>query len=72
MSITKLQEKRTRKQPALPKGKATVVPEQVRTLTAEEIYQMTEPGNQKRNSEICRELVKMIRQKEKAALEVVS
>ena len=67
MSITKLREKRTRKQPALPKGKATVVPERVRTLTAEEIYQMTEPGNQKRNSEICRELVKMIRQREKAA-----
>jgi hypothetical protein len=67
MSITQLREKRTRKQPTLPKGKAMVAPERVRTLTAEEIYQMTEPGNRKRNSEICRELVKRIRQKEKAA-----
>ena len=67
MSITKLREKRTRKQSALPKGKATIVPAQTRTLTAEEIYQMTEPGNRKRNSEICKELVKMIRQREKAA-----
>jgi hypothetical protein len=57
MSIATLQEKRTRRQPAPPKGKATVVPERARTLTVEEIYQMTEPGNRKRNSEICRELV---------------
>jgi len=57
MSITQLREKRTRKQPATPKGKATVTPEPARRLTAEEIYQMTEPGNRKRNSEICRELV---------------
>ena len=67
MSITKLRKERTRKQPATSKGKATVAPERARTLTAEEIYQMTEPGNRKRNSEICRELVKMIRQKEEAA-----
>ena len=67
MSITKLRDKRTRKQPAPPKVKATIVPAQARTLTAEEIYQMTEPGNRKRNSEICKELVKMIRQREKAA-----
>ena len=58
MGITKLREKRTHKQPVPPKGRATVAPERFRRLTAEEIYQMTEPGNRKRSSEICREIVR--------------
>jgi len=58
MSITELREKRTRKQPAPPKGKATIAPERIRRLTAEEIYQMTEPGNRKRSAEICREIAR--------------
>jgi len=62
MSITELQKKRARKQSATPKGQATVVPERFRRLTAEEIYQITEPGNRQRSSEICRELVNRIRQ----------
>jgi len=57
MSVTKLREKRTRKPSSQPKGKATIAPNNFRRLTAKEIYQMTEPGNRKRNSEICRELV---------------
>ena len=65
MSVTKLREKRTRKPSSLPKGKATIAPNKFRRLTAEEIYQITELGNRKRDSEICRELVKMIRQREK-------
>ena len=58
MSITELRKKRTRKRLAPSKGKATVVPERFKRLTAEEIYQMTEPGNRQRSSEICREIVK--------------
>ena len=67
MSITELREKRTRKQPAPSKGKTTITPNKFRQLTVEELDRLTEPGHRKRNSEICRELVKMIRQKEKAA-----
>ena len=67
MSITRLREKRTRKPSAPSKGKATVVPNKFRRLTMEELDHLTEPGNRKRNSEICKELVKMIRQREKAA-----
>ena len=67
MSITPLREKRTRKQPALPQGKATVAPNEFRRLSVEELDRLTEPGHRKRNSEICKELVKMIRQREKAA-----
>jgi len=60
MSITELREKRTRKPSSPPKGQATVAPSKFRRLTAEEIYQMTEPGNRKRNTEICRELIRKI------------
>ena len=45
MSITELREKRTRKQPAPSKGKATIAPERARTLTVEELDRLTEPGH---------------------------
>jgi hypothetical protein len=66
MSITKLREKRTRK-PSAPPKKATIVPEQIRTLTIEELDRLIEPGHRKRVTELGRELVEMIRQREKAA-----
>ena len=67
MSITKLRKERICKQPAQPKGKATIAPERARTLTVEELDRLIEPGHRKRVTELGRELVKRIRQKEKNA-----
>ena len=66
MSVA-LKEKPKRRELAPPKGKAMVAPERARTLTAEEIDRLTEPERRRRSSEICKELVKMIRQREEAA-----
>ena len=65
MSITQLREKRTRKQPSTPKGKVTIVPNKFRRLTAEEIYQMTEPGHRKAVTEIGKEIVRKARERMK-------
>ena len=59
MSVTALQEKQKRRQPAVRKEvrREQQVPKR---LTAEEIYQMTEPGHRKRVTELGRELVRRI------------
>jgi hypothetical protein len=54
MSVTALQEKQTRQQISPPTEKRQR--QQIERLTAEEIDRLTEPGQRKRNSELCREL----------------